>query len=175
MIAIIITVAAVVLDQLSKYLIVENMELYSEAPFIPHVLAFYRTENRGAAFSMLSDSRWVFMLLSTVAMGLILFLLVKEYKRHPLMTVALSMVLGGGVGNMIDRVRLGYVVDFFRFEFVDFAIFNVADSFITVGAVLLAVYVLFFETRVEKRLAAEKAQKDQIRSAEEALSEESEQ
>lgn len=160
MIAIIIAAAAVILDQLSKYLVVENMELYSEAPFIPHILALYRTENRGAAFSMLADSQWVFMLLSVVAMGLIAFLLIKEYRRHPLMTVSLSMILGGGIGNMIDRVRLGYVVDFFRFEFVDFAIFNVADSFITVGAVLLGVYIVFFETKTEKRISAEKAQKE---------------
>ena len=83
-------------------------------------------------------------------------MLIKEYRRHPLMNLSLGMVLGGGIGNMIDRIRLGYVVDFFHTDFIDFAVFNVADCFITVGAVLLAVYVIFFEPRVEKKLQAEK-------------------
>lgn len=104
---------------------------------------------------MLSNNRWVFMAMSVISMIIITWLLVKEYKRHKLMTVALAMVLGGGIGNMIDRVRLGYVVDFFKTEFIDFAIFNVADCFVTVGAILLAIYVMFFESKVDAALKAE--------------------
>ena len=94
------------------------------------------------------------MVMSFVSMIIITALLVKEYKRHKLMTVSLAMVLGGGIGNMIDRVRLGYVVDFFKTEFIDFAIFNVADCFVTVGAILLAVYVIFYEPKVDAELKA---------------------
>ncbi len=152
MIAIFITLAIVVFDQVSKYIVVSYMEMFSEKPFIPYLMSFYRTENRGAAFSMLEDNRWVFMLVSSVAIIAISIVLYYFRGRHPLLTVSLSMVLGGGIGNMIDRVCYGAVVDFLRFDFVDFAIFNVADSFITVGTVLMFVYVLFFETKVEERL-----------------------
>lgn len=155
MLAAIIAVVAVILDQVTKYFVVQGIELYETKPFIPGVMSLYHTRNTGAAFSMLSEHRWVFMVFSVISMGMIIYILVKEYKRHILMNISLGMILGGGIGNMIDRIRLEYVVDFFHTDFVDFAIFNVADCFITVGAVLLAVYLLFFESKVEKRIAEE--------------------
>ncbi len=157
MLAAVIAVLAIIADQITKYIVVENIELHGTVPFIPGFMSFYHTQNKGAAFSMFSDQRWVFMVFSFLSMGLIIYILIKEYKRHRLLNIALSMVLGGGIGNMIDRIRLEYVVDFFKTEFMDFAVFNVADCFITVGAVLLGVYVIFFEPKVEKRLKAEKA------------------
>ncbi len=160
MLAIIIALFAVIADQVSKYIVVENLELYGSAPFIPKVMSFYHTRNTGAAFSMLSDKPWIFMVVSVIAMAVIIYLLYSEYKRHLLLTISLSMVLGGAIGNMIDRFRLGYVVDFFHVDFFDFAVFNVADCLITVGAVLLGVYVVFFETKVEKRILAEKQAKE---------------
>lgn len=156
MLAAVIAILAVIADQVTKYIVVENIDFKGTVPFIPGFMSFYHTRNTGAAFSMFSDQRWVFMVFSFVSMGLIIYLLVREYKRHKLLNIALAMVLGGGIGNMIDRIRLGYVVDFFKTEFMDFAVFNVADCFITVGAVLLGVYVIFFEPKVEKRLKAEK-------------------
>lgn len=164
MLAAIIAIVAVVLDQVSKYIVVQNIELRGKVPFIDGFMSFYHTRNTGAAFSMLSDSRWVFMVFSTISMGIIVYLLYKEYKRHILLNISLAMILGGGIGNMIDRVRLGYVVDFFCTEFVDFAIFNVADCFITVGAVVLGVYIVFFEPKIEKRLRAEKAALEKAQS-----------
>lgn len=160
MLAAVITAVAVLLDQISKSIVVNGLPLYGEARFIPGVLSFYHTRNTGAAFSMLSDRRWVFMLLSCVAIVAITVMLYFWRSRHVLLTVSLSMILGGGIGNMIDRIVNGYVTDFFRVDFVDFAVFNVADSFITVGAVLLGVYIIFFEPKVERRLAESKPQKD---------------
>lgn len=157
MLAAVIAVLAIVADQITKYIVVSNIEYKGSVPFIPGFMSFFHTRNTGAAFSMFSDQRWVFMVFSFISMGLIIYMLIREYKRHKLLNVALAMVLGGGIGNMIDRIRFGYVVDFFKTEFMDFAVFNVADCFITVGAVLLGVYVIFFEPRVEKRLKAEKA------------------
>ena len=154
MLAAIIAVFAVIADQVSKYFVVETIALHETVPFINGFMSFYHTRNTGAAFSMLSNNRWVFMVMSFVSMIIITALLVKEYKRHKLMTVSLAMVLGGGIGNMIDRVRLGYVVDFFKTEFIDFAIFNVADCFVTVGAILLAVYVIFYEPKVDAEMKA---------------------
>lgn len=159
MLAAVITAVAVLLDQISKSSVVNGLPLYGEARFIPGVLSFYHTRNTGAAFSMLSDRRWVFMLLSCVAIVAITVMLYFWRSRHVLLTVSLSMILGGGIGNMIDRIVNGYVTDFFRVDFVDFAVFNVADSFITVGAVLLGVYIIFFEPKVERRLAESKPQK----------------
>ncbi len=154
MLAAIIVILSVVADQVSKYFVIQNIGLQETVPFINGFMSFYHTRNTGAAFSMLSDSRWVFMVMSVISMIIITALLVKEYKRHRLMTVSLAMVLGGGIGNMIDRVRLGYVVDFFKTEFIDFAIFNVADCFVTVGAILLAVYVIFYEPKVDAEIKA---------------------
>ena len=109
---------------------------------------------------ILAEHRWVYMLLSAAALVIMTVLLCKYVSRHPLLTTALSFLIGGGAGNMIDRLfvtdEMGYkvVTDFFEFTFVDFAIFNVADIFITFGAVLLGVYIVFFEGKVEKRLRA---------------------
>lgn len=161
MLAALIAIFAVIADQLTKYLVVLNIEYRGSAPFIPGVMSFYHTRNTGAAFSMLSDKRWVFMVFSFISMALIVYVLVKEYKRHIMLNVSLAMVLGGGIGNMIDRIYLGYVVDFFHTDFMDFAVFNVADCFITVGAVLLGVYVIFIESKVEKRLKLEREQANQ--------------
>ncbi len=156
MLAAVIAVLAIVADQITKYIVVANIEYKGSVPFIPGFMSFFHTRNTGAAFSMFSDQRWVYMVFSFISMALIIYMLIREYKRHKLLNIALAMVLGGGIGNMIDRIRLGYVVDFFKTEFMDFAVFNVADCFITVGAVLLGVYVIFFEPKVEKRLKAEK-------------------
>lgn len=157
MLAAIIAVVAVILDQLTKYFVVESIELYGSSEFIPSILSFYHTRNTGAAFSMLSEQRWVYMVLSIVSMAIIIYLLIREYKRHILLNISLAMILGGGIGNMIDRIRLEYVVDFLKFEFVDFAIFNIADCFVTVGAILLGVYIIFIEPKIYKREQAEKA------------------
>ena len=147
---------SVILDQLTKAIVVSQMALYEEAPFLPGLIRFYHTRNTGAAFSMFSDNRWVFMVFSVIAMIIMTYLLVKFHGRHWLLSVSLAAVLGGGIGNMIDRVLSGYVVDFLDFQFMKFAVFNVADIFVTCGSVALAVYILFIEPKVEKRLQEQK-------------------
>ena len=147
---------SVILDQLTKAIVVSQMALYEEVPFLPGLIRFYHTRNTGAAFSMFSDNRWVFMVFSVIAMIIMTYLLVKFHGRHWLLSVSLAAVLGGGIGNMIDRVLSGYVVDFLDFQFMKFAVFNVADIFVTCGSVALAVYILFIEPKVEKRLQEQK-------------------
>lgn len=170
MLAAIIAVVAVILDQVSKYFIVEAAAPVDRLlegtgdwthEFIPKLISFSYAENTGGAWSMLDDGGWERVLLlgaSFISMGLLVYILVKYYKRHPLMNIALAMVLGGGVGNMIDRIRLGYVVDFLTAEFIEFPIFNVADCFVTVGAILLGVYIIFIEPKIFKREQAENAE-----------------
>ncbi len=158
MLAAIIAIIAVIADQATKLIVVHNIEYKGSAPFIPGFMRFFHTRNTGGGWSMLNGGGWERFLLisvSLIAMGAVLFILIKYYKRHVLLNISLAMVLGGAVGNMIDRFRLGYVVDFLDTEFIRFPTFNIADCFITVGAILLGVYIIFFDSKAEKRLKAE--------------------
>ena len=142
---------SVILDQLTKAIVVSQMALYEEVPFLPGLIRFYHTRNTGAAFSMFSDNRWVFMVFSVIAMMIMTYLLVKFHGRHWLLSVSLAAVLGGGIGNMIDRVLSGYVVDFLDFQFMKFAVFNVADIFVCVGCGLMILDVILSEVREQKK------------------------
>ena len=149
--------AAVVLDQVTKWLAVEYLKPRYTVPLIQDALHLTYVENTGASFGMLKDHRWVFMVVSTVMIfGIIIFLLLQK-KIPPVLGLSMGMILGGGIGNMIDRVLLGYVVDFIDFRLINFAVFNGADSFICVGAAILFIYVLMLETEEEKKKKAEKA------------------
>lgn len=142
-----VVLLVVLCDVLSKYLVVQLLlPLERSVTVIPGILDFTYVENRGAAFGMLSNSRWIFMTVSVVFIFVLIYVLRQKYSNNALYTISLCLFLGGGIGNMIDRIFLGYVVDFFEFTFVDFAVFNVADSAISIGAVLFVVYLIFFDT-----------------------------
>ena len=135
----------VVLDQLAKYLTVANIALYDAIPFIPGLLELTYIQNTGAAFSSFEGQQWLFALIFVLFTGMILY----EYFKKPMPFTALerwciAAVYAGGLGNVIDRVRLGYVVDMFATEFMDFPVFNVADCFITCGCILLLIHLIFF-------------------------------
>ena len=138
--AIIVTVIA--LDQASKLLVLAYL-YEDEVAIIKNVLHFTYVENRGMAFGLLADHRWIFLLASVIGIALVALYLVKFTKR-PLSRVALAMIIGGGIGNMIDRVRLGFVVDFIDFCAFDFWmwVFNIADAFVCVGGALLILYLV---------------------------------
>ncbi|MBQ8341745.1 MAG: signal peptidase II [Clostridia bacterium] len=124
----------VIVDQVSKLLVLHF--LYKESiTVIPGVLDFTYVENRGMAFGLLSDHRWVFMVLSTVGIALLSFYLFRFVKPW-LGRIGLSLIIGGGIGNMIDRIAYGYVVDFIDFCLFDFWVwvFNIADAAVCVGA-----------------------------------------
>ncbi|NLN55102.1 MAG: signal peptidase II [Clostridiales bacterium] len=158
MLAYFLIFGVVVFDQLTKLLIRLYMEVGDSVPLIPGVINLTYIENDGAAFGMLDNARWVFMLVSAIAIVAIILFLRKHHIRHKLLTISLSFIAGGGIGNMIDRIFLTEVTDFFETQFVDFAVFNVADSFITIGAILLGVYVIFFEPKVEKLIKQKEAE-----------------
>ena len=145
MIPFLIVIAVIVIDQVSKYIILTTMQLGESFNLIKYVLNITFTTNTGASFGILKNHRWVFMILSTVALVLmaasIVYLMQKKLKGNTVIITALSLMLGGGSGNMIDRVIRGEVVDFFEFAFVNFAIFNAADSFICIGSVLFCICV----------------------------------
>ena len=142
LLALLITAIGILLDQATKLLVSGTMELGESIPLIPGVLHLTYIQNRGAAFGMLADNRWVFLIVSTVTIVAITAYLALTKSRQPLYIVSLSMILSGGIGNMIDRLALGYVVDFIDFRLINFAVFNGADSFVCVGAALLFLAVL---------------------------------
>ena len=152
MIALYFAIAALVVavDQLTKYLIVTNVKPQGSSGFIPHLLSFVYSENRGVAFGLFQDATWLFIVLTSIVIVVFLFLLIKYYKTGKLFSIASALIIGGGIGNLIDRIRLGYVVDFLKFQFIDFPIFNIADCFITVGAVMFAIYVIFLNEKKEQ-------------------------
>ena len=133
----------VALDQYTKYLTVANIALYSEVDLIPGFLGFTYVKNTGAAFSSFEGQQWLFALIFAVFTAAVLW----EYFKKPmpfttLERVCIAAIYAGGLGNMIDRVRLGYVVDMIETKFMEFPVFNVADCFICCGCVLLMVHLL---------------------------------
>ncbi len=142
-----IIVVTVFLDQITKYLTIFYLKPIDTLPLWEDVLHLTYVENTGAAFGMMKDSRWVFMVTSTVAiigiLGYMIYRIGIKKQRLPWMeALSLSFIVGGGIGNMIDRTLLGYVVDMIDFRLINFAVFNVADSFVCVGAGLMILYLI---------------------------------
>ena len=127
----------ILLDQLTKWLAVKFLMPIDTVPIIQDALHLTYAENRGAAFGMLANNRWVFLIISSIAIAAMVFYLFSGLSEGILAGISLSMLISGGIGNMIDRIALGYVVDFIDFRLINFAIFNGADSFVCVGAGLL--------------------------------------
>ena len=135
---------AVALDQWTKYLTVARIPLFTRVPFWDGVFRFTYVRNTGAAFSSFLGQQWLFALIFLVFTGLLLFELWKNTMGFlPFERWCLTAIWAGGLGNMIDRVRLGYVVDMIELEFMRFPVFNVADCFITCGCVLLIAHLVF--------------------------------
>lgn len=144
------------IDQITKYFAVKELKPIDTYPIINGVLHLTYVENTGAAFGMMKDSRWIFMTVSAVAIVAIAVVIFKYGRESVFSSFCLSMILGGGIGNMIDRIALGYVVDFVDFRLINFAVFNGADSFVCVGAFLMIIYLaleLVRETKAEKENA----------------------
>lgn len=140
----IIIILIVIGDQLTKGLIQNVMMLNQSIPVWEGVFSITYIHNTGAAFSMMAGKTQVLALFQVVIIGVILgYYVLKGRKSHPLLKISLAMIVAGGIGNLIDRLTLGYVVDFFDFHF--WPIFNVADIGVSVGCVLLASYVFFIE------------------------------
>ena len=113
----------------------------------PGVFHLTNIHNTGMAFSMLEGARWFFLVVTLAAFVLLAVVIWKKWITHPLGLWALAAIAGGAVGNLIDRIRFGYVVDMIEVEFMRFAVFNVADCFVVCGAILLVVYALFFDKK----------------------------
>ena len=135
----------VAVDQITKFLTVAHIGLYQHVEMLPGVLGLTYVQNTGAAFSSFEGMQWLFAVIFLIFTGLLLW----EYFKKPqpftrLERWCIAAIYGGGLGNMIDRLRYGYVVDMIKTEFMEFPVFNVADCFITCGCIMLLVHLVFF-------------------------------
>ena len=130
------------LDQWSKYLTVQNISLGETKEFIPGFLSLTHLRNTGAAWSLLEGKMIFFYVITVIVSVVIIYLLIKNYKKSIWYSVGLSFVLAGAIGNFIDRVRLGYVVDMLQTDFMNF---NVADSTLVVGVICIFIYLILDE------------------------------
>lgn len=173
-----IILVGIILDQLTKFLVTKYMTLYQSIPLIKGFLHLTYTTNDGAAFGMMDGQRWVFIVVSTLAIVAFIAYLYLGHADNMLYAISLSMVISGGIGNMIDRLGFGFyvnpntglgeVVDFIDFCGIWDAIFNGADSFVCVGAGLL---ILALVIDLKKEYELEKAKKAAAAEVTESVSE----
>ena len=138
-------------DQALKGWTVSHLELGESTSFIPAIMQLTRVHNYGAAWSSLSGKTVLLIAVTAVMMIAVAVLLLRRVVRHPLGVSACLLILGGGIGNIIDRIRLGYVVDMFDLLLFSYPVFNLADCFVVVGAILGAVYYLWIYEKFDAR------------------------
>lgn len=133
------------LDQITKHFAVVYLKGQEALTIIDEVFELNYLENRGAAFGMLQDQKFFFIFIAVVILAVIAYVLVKtpNQKKYTKLHIALVLIAAGAIGNMIDRLRFDYVVDFFYFSIINFPIFNVADIYVTCSAVYLVILLLF--------------------------------
>ena len=149
MIYAIIAAALVAVDQLVKYLVMTNIPFGEHVPLIPYILDLTYVTNTGAAFSSFSGHTWALALVSLVMSVLLALALWKGLFKHPFGKLALTLLLAGAVGNLIDRVFRKFVVDMFNVLFMNFAVSNVADICVVVGGIAAGLYYLFLWDKLE--------------------------
>ena len=131
-----------VFDIFTKYLSSFYFKV-SEIEVIKNILYFTYGENRGAAFGIMQNKQWFFILITLILIIAMILYILKVKPQDILLKLSLSFIIGGGIGNLIDRVFKGYVVDFIDLRIINYPVFNIADCFVVIGAVLLCVYILF--------------------------------
>ena len=132
----------ILLDQAVKGYVVKEIPLGGMRRFIPKVVSLTYLKNSGAAFSMLENQQWFFTIITLIAMAAAFVYLYRHIKGSIWLLLGLTLIISGGIGNFIDRLRQGFVVDMFHLDFMNFAIFNVADIYLTIGVGLLLIYLL---------------------------------
>ena len=140
----IVAVLVLIIDQAVKYWVTVSITLNEgSVTLIPGILSLVNFHNSGAAFGLFQNGRWFFVGITAVVCIAIIVFLIREKQIAPLLRVALSNRLGGAIGNMIDRILYGYVVDMIHVKCIDYPVFNIADSATVIGTILLAWYILF--------------------------------
>lgn len=144
LITVIAVVLLVLIDFITKYWASTSLMANGPIALIPNVFEFHYTENRGVAFSMLQGQRWLFIPLSILIAAAILWILFRSpLRKYKLFSVMCVLILAGAIGNLIDRIFYGFVVDFLYFKLINFPVFNIADCYVVIGACLMFIFVLF--------------------------------
>jgi signal peptidase II len=150
---IITVIVVIIIDQATKLIAVQYLKPIGYFPLWKDVLHLTYVENTGASFGMMKNNRMVLMIITIAAIvSMIIFAvynILKLKNRHLLFVISVGMIIGGGIGNLINRVYSGYVVDFIDFTLINFAVFNGADSFVCIGVFLFLIYVIKFEFKKE--------------------------
>ena len=139
-------VLLIVLDQLVKWTIVSNIKLGEVKGFIPSIMSLTYLQNTGAAFSILENQQWLFTIITLLVIGGAIWYLIKNIKGSFWLISGLTLIIAGGLGNYIDRLRQGFVVDMFQVDFINFAVFNVADTYLTFGVLIMLLVIVKEET-----------------------------
>lgn len=139
-------VLLIVLDQLVKWTIVSNIKLGEVKGFIPSIMSLTYLQNTGAAFSILENQQWLFTIITLLVIGGAIWYLIKNIKVSFWLISGLTLIIAGGLGNFIDRLRQGFVVDMFQVDFINFAVFNVADTYLTFGVLIMLLVIIKEET-----------------------------
>ena len=155
-IAVAIGVALAAIDQVIKFFVNANLKEVGSVSVIDNLLSFTYVENNGVAFGSFAGNRWIFVVLTTALIAAILIYMFKKKPQSKLFSASVALIVGGGIGNFIDRVLYGYVIDYISLSFFP-PVCNFADYCITVGTVLLMIYVLFFTSTGKKDLKNDKA------------------
>lgn len=142
-VAIIIGIIMVAVDQIIKYFVTVYLQPLGSVTVIDNFFNLTYVENNGVAFGMFSDMRWVFVALTSVLLFVIMFIMFKKRPKGKMFYIAAGLIIGGGIGNLIDRIFYGYVIDYLSLSFFP-PVCNFADYCITIGTVLLIIYLLFF-------------------------------
>ena len=136
--------AIVAADQILKAFISGTLALGQIQPLLPGLVHLTYVQNDGMSFSLLSGARWFFVVMTILIFALAIFAIAKRWVTGPFGLLSLAAVLGGAVGNLIDRIRFGYVVDMIELEFMHFAVFNLADIFVVCGGIAFCIWGVFF-------------------------------
>ena len=135
-------VLLIVLDQLVKWAIVSNIKIGEVKGFIPSIMSLTYLQNTGAAFSILENQQWLFTIITLLVIGGAIWYLIKNIKGSFWLISGLTLIIAGGLGNFIDRLRQGFVVDMFQVDFINFAVFNVADTYLTFGVLIMLLVII---------------------------------
>ncbi len=152
LLAFIIAIVAIATDQLLKLLVTSTLQSGGTVTILGGLVKFFYCENKGMAFGMLQNQRWLFIVFTiAVILGIIIYL-IKVKPMNKVLLISLGLIIGGGIGNLIDRVYLSYVVDYIQLSFFS-PVCNFADYCITAGTIMLVVYILFFNNESDKKIS----------------------
>lgn len=156
-VALLMSAVLVGIDQILKVLAIEYLKPVGSYPIIPDIFHLTYVENRGAAFGMMAGQKWFLIWVTAIVILAAVIAVMAGKIKNTTVLFSVATIIGGGVGNLIDRVYRGYVVDYVHLKIIDFAVFNFADICVTVGTAILLVYLLFYELKHRNKEAAGEA------------------